>query len=136
MDIPKDNVHVPSGTVDRSAVYGYCQSYEQAIEDAGGLDYQILGIGRTGHIGFNEPGSTRDSLTRLVTLDALTRLDAARDFPGEANVPLYAITMGRHDFEGPQTRIDGLGTVQGWGWFGMVKACPTKICQPAFAGPS
>ena len=94
VDIPKENVHVPSGTVDRSSVFEYCQSYEQAIADAGGLDYQILGIGRTGHIGFNEPGSTCDSLTRLVTLDALTRLDAARDFLGEANVPLYAITMG------------------------------------------
>ncbi len=94
VDIPKDQVHVPSGTVERSKVYEYCASYDQAIEDAGGLDYQILGIGRTGHIGFNEPGSTRDSGTRLVTLDALTRLDAARDFLGEANVPLYAITMG------------------------------------------
>lgn len=94
VDIPKDQVHVPSGTVERSKVYEYCASYDQAIEDAGGLDYQILGIGRTGHIGFNEPGSTHDSGTRLVTLDALTRLDAARDFLGEANVPLYAITMG------------------------------------------
>ena len=94
VDIPKDNVHVPSGTLSRSEVYAFCESYEKAIEDAGGLDYQILGIGRTGHIGFNEPGSTRDSITRLVTLDSLTRLDAARDFLGEANVPLYAITMG------------------------------------------
>ena len=94
VDIPKDNVHVPSGTLSRSEVYAFCESYEKAIEEAGGLDYQILGIGRTGHIGFNEPGSTRDSITRLVTLDSLTRLDAARDFLGEANVPLYAITMG------------------------------------------
>lgn len=94
VDIPKDQVHVPSGTVDRSDVYGFCDSYEKAIEEAGGLDYQILGIGRTGHIGFNEPGSARDSKTRLVTLDPLTRLDAARDFLGEANVPLFAITMG------------------------------------------
>ena len=54
----------------------------------------MLGIGRTGHIGFNEPGSGRDSRTRLVTLDALTRRDAARDFLGEANVPRHAITMG------------------------------------------
>ena len=94
VDIPKDNVHVPSGTLSRSEVYAFCESYEKAIEEAGGLDYQILGIGRTGHIGFNEPGSTRDSITRLVTLDSLTRMDAARDFLGEANVPLYAITMG------------------------------------------
>ena len=94
VDIPKENVNVPSGTVDRADVYAYCDSYDKAIEDAGGLDYQILGIGRTGHIGFNEPGSARDSKTRLVTLDPLTRADAARDFLGEANVPLYAITMG------------------------------------------
>lgn len=94
VDIPTENVNVPSGTVDRADVYAYCDSYDKAIEEAGGLDYQILGIGRTGHIGFNEPGSARDSRTRLVTLDPLTRTDAARDFLGEANVPLYAITMG------------------------------------------
>lgn len=94
VDIPEEQVHLPSGTTERSLVYESCAAYEQAIEDAGGLDYQILGIGRTGHIGFNEPGSTRDSKTRLVTLDALTRRDAARDFLGEANVPRYAITMG------------------------------------------
>ncbi|MBT5812913.1 MAG: glucosamine-6-phosphate deaminase [Opitutales bacterium] len=94
VDIPKDQVQVPSGTVDRADVYDFCDSYEKAIAEAGGLDYQILGIGRTGHIGFNEPGSAGDSKTRLVTLDPLTRLDAARDFLGEANVPLFAITMG------------------------------------------
>jgi glucosamine-6-phosphate deaminase len=94
VDIPAEQVHVPSGTVPRADVYNYCSQYEAGIENAGGLDYQILGIGRTGHIGFNEPGSTRDSKTRLVSLDALTRRDAARDFLGEANVPRYAITMG------------------------------------------
>ena len=61
VDIPEDQVHLPSGTTERSKVYANCSEYEQAIEEAGGLDYQILGIGRTGHIGFNEPGSTRDS---------------------------------------------------------------------------
>src|SRR5690606_23339376 len=60
----------------------------------GGLDIQILGIGRTGHIGFNEPGSAPNSGTRLVTLDDLTRRDAARDFGGKSNVPTKAITMG------------------------------------------
>ncbi len=94
VDIPSDQVHVPSGTIPRAEVYEYCDRYEAEIEKAGGLDYQILGIGRTGHIGFNEPGSTRDSKTRLVSLDSLTRRDAARDFLGEANVPRYAITMG------------------------------------------
>ncbi|SVE23899.1 uncharacterized protein METZ01_LOCUS476753, partial [marine metagenome] len=85
VDIPKNQVHLPSGTVERSKVYKFCASYEEEIEKLGGLDYQILGIGRTGHIGFNEPGSTRDSKTRLVSLDTLTRRDAARDFLGEAN---------------------------------------------------
>lgn len=94
VDIPKDNVHIPSGTVERSKVFALCEDYEKAIEEAGGVDYQILGIGRTGHVGFNEPGSTADSKTRLITLDALTRLDAARDFLGESNVPIHAITMG------------------------------------------
>ena len=94
VDIPKEQVHVPSGMVDRAEVFDYCADYERKIERAGGLDYQILGIGRTGHIGFNEPGSTSDSKTRLVRLDSLTRRDAARDFLGEANVPRYAITMG------------------------------------------
>ena len=78
----------------RSEVFRYCQEYERTIRDAGGVDFQILGIGRTGHIGFNEPGSGIDSRTRMVALDRLTRRDAARDFRGEANVPGYAITMG------------------------------------------
>ena len=94
IDIPEENTNLPDGLVDRQDVFQYCRDYEQAIEDAGGLDLQILGIGRTGHIGFNEPGSGRDSLTRLVNLDYLTRRDAARDFLGEDNVPRYAITMG------------------------------------------
>lgn len=94
IDIPAGNTHVPDGQVDRQDVFAYCHAYEQMIEEAGGLDLQILGIGRTGHIGFNEPGSGRDSVTRLVNLDTLTRRDAARDFLGEENVPRHAITMG------------------------------------------
>ncbi|MGH8017188.1 MAG: glucosamine-6-phosphate deaminase [Opitutaceae bacterium] len=94
IDIPEENVHVPDGSVPRADVFAWCQAYEEKIRAAGGLDLQILGIGRTGHIGFNEPGSGRDSRTRLVTLDALTRRDAARDFLGETNVPRHAITMG------------------------------------------
>ena len=94
VDIPRKNVHVPDGMIARPDVFGYCQGYEQKIRDAGGIDLQILGIGRTGHIGFNEPGSGIDSRTRMVALDRLTRRDAARDFRGEANVPGYAITMG------------------------------------------
>jgi glucosamine-6-phosphate deaminase len=94
IDIPPENVHVPDGLIPRSEVFAYCQEYERNIVAAGGIDLQILGIGRTGHIGFNEPGSGIDSRTRMVALDRLTRRDAARDFRGEANVPSYAITMG------------------------------------------
>ncbi|MEM7549469.1 MAG: glucosamine-6-phosphate deaminase [Bacteroidota bacterium] len=94
VDIPKDNIHVPNGTLPKELVPQYCQEYEAKIEKAGGLDLQILGIGRTGHIGFNEPGSTINSGTRLITLDHVTRKDAASDFFGEQNVPRRAITMG------------------------------------------
>ncbi|HEX8524559.1 MAG TPA: glucosamine-6-phosphate deaminase [Tepidisphaeraceae bacterium] len=94
IDIDPKNVHIPDGTTPRDKVNEYCQRYERMIKDAGGLDYQILGIGRTGHVGFNEPGSPRDSRTRLITLDRVTRLDAASDFFGEWNVPRKAITMG------------------------------------------
>ncbi len=94
IDVPAENVHVPDGTVARADVFDSCREYEMRIRAAGGLDLQVLGIGRTGHVGFNEPGSTRESRTRLVTLDSLTRRDAARDFLGEGNVPRHAITMG------------------------------------------
>lgn len=94
IDILPRNVHVPDGTIPGEKVAEYCQQYEQAIRDAGGIDFQLLGIGRTGHIGFNEPGSPRDSRTRLITLDKITRMDAASDFFGEWNVPHKALTMG------------------------------------------
>jgi glucosamine-6-phosphate deaminase len=94
IDLQPDNIHLPDGTVPLDEVFAHCAAYEAAIETAGGVDLQILGIGRTGHIGFNEPGSSRDSLTRLLPLDPLTRLDAAADFLGEENVPRFAITMG------------------------------------------
>jgi glucosamine-6-phosphate deaminase len=94
IDIPKKNIHIPDGTLEKEDVKKYCQDYEQKIEDAGGLDIQILGIGRTGHIGFNEPGSSLGSKTRMVRLDQVTRLDAASDFFGLENVPVRAITMG------------------------------------------
>lgn len=94
VDIDQDNAHVPDGLTRRESVAAYCLEYEAKIRDAGGIDFQILGIGRTGHIGFNEPGSPRDSRTRLITLDRITRMDAASDFFGEWNVPRKAITMG------------------------------------------
>ncbi len=94
IDIPRENINVPDGTLDIDDVWDYCKKYEQKIKDAGGLDIQILGIGRTGHIGFNEPGSGMDSRTRLITLDSLTRMDASDDFHTLQNVPRRAITMG------------------------------------------
>ncbi|MFZ1056999.1 MAG: PIG-L family deacetylase, partial [Opitutaceae bacterium] len=94
VDIPAPNTNVPDGSVALSSVDAHCLDYEDRIRAAGGIDFQVLGIGRTGHIGFNEPGSQRRSRTRIVTLDALTRRDAAGDFGGEENTPRYAITMG------------------------------------------
>ncbi len=94
INIRPANVHVPRGDIPRGQVEAHCRDYERAIQEAGGIDYQILGIGKTGHIGFNEPGSGRESRTRLVALDTITRRDAAADFFGEDNVPTEAITMG------------------------------------------
>ncbi|MFC3200089.1 glucosamine-6-phosphate deaminase [Parapedobacter deserti] len=94
VDIERANVHIPDGTLAMEQIHDYCLAYEQKITALGGLDLQILGIGRTGHIGFNEPGSAPNSGTRLVTLDDLTRRDASRDFGGKENVPTKAITMG------------------------------------------
>lgn len=94
LDIPTHQINIPDGQQDKESVRGYCQNYEQKIIAAGGIDIQILGIGRTGHIGFNEPGSSLKSKTRLVRLDRITRLDAASDFFGKENVPSKAITMG------------------------------------------
>src|SRR5438094_2313703 len=94
IDIDPANVHIPPGEVPRDQIDDAARRYEDAIDRAGGIDFQILGIGKTGHIGFNEPGSGAESRTRLVTLDAVTRLDAAADFFGEEYVPREAITMG------------------------------------------
>jgi glucosamine-6-phosphate deaminase len=94
LDIPPANVHIPRGEIPREQVEEECRRYEEAIRGAGGIDLQLLGIGRTGHIGFNEPGSGVESRTRLITLDLVTRKDAAADFFGEDNVPREALTMG------------------------------------------
>lgn len=94
VDIDPANVHIPNGDAAQLDVAASCEEYERLIHSAGGIDLQLLGIGRTGHIGFNEPGSSRDSRTRLITLDKVTRMDAASDFFGEWNVPRRAITMG------------------------------------------
>ncbi|OLC07901.1 MAG: glucosamine-6-phosphate deaminase, partial [Gemmatimonadetes bacterium 13_1_40CM_66_11] len=94
VNIAKENVHIPDGTIPRERVVEACAAYEEAIRAAGGIDFQLLGIGKTGHVGFNEPGSDATSRTRIVTLDTLTRKDAAADFFGIENVPREAVTMG------------------------------------------
>ncbi len=94
VNIRPEHVHIPAGDTPRERLAEACAEYERAIADAGGIDFQLLGIGQSGHIGFNEPGSAADSRTRLVTLDTLTRKAAAADFFGEDNVPREAITMG------------------------------------------
>ncbi|PKP35537.1 MAG: glucosamine-6-phosphate deaminase [Bacteroidetes bacterium HGW-Bacteroidetes-17] len=94
IDIDPKNINIPDGTIKENAVYEYCKNYETKIESCGGIDIQLLGIGRTGHIGFNEPGSPINSMTRRITLDHLTITDAASDFYGEQYVPKTAITMG------------------------------------------
>ena len=94
VDVRREHVHIPRGNMPREEVEASCKQYERDIAAAGGIDFQILGVGKTGHIGFNEPGSGADSRTRLVHLDAVTRRDAAADFFGEEFVPKEAITMG------------------------------------------
>ncbi len=94
IDIPPEHAHIPPGDLPRNEIEDAARRYESDIHRAGGIDFQILGIGKTGHIGFNEPGSGAESRTRLVTLDAITRKDAAADFFGEDFVPREAVTMG------------------------------------------
>ncbi len=94
VDIPRENINVPDGSISKNEIKEYCESYEDKIDSYGGLDIQLLGIGRTGHIGFNEPGSLPNSMTRIIMLDGLTIRDAAGDFNGAENVPKGAITMG------------------------------------------
>jgi glucosamine-6-phosphate deaminase len=94
IDIPAGNYHVPDGTLPKEKVKEYAAEYERRIEAAGGIDIQILGIGTNGHIGFNEPGSTLNSHTRLVTLDNATRQANAFEFANMSQVPRLAITMG------------------------------------------
>lgn len=94
VDLDPARCHVPPGNVPKEDVADVCDEYERRIREAGGIDLQLLGIGKTGHIGFNEPGSGAESRTRPITLDTVTRRDAAADFFGEGNVPRRAITMG------------------------------------------
>ncbi len=94
IDILPENIHIPDGTIKNDEIYQYCIDYDLKIKAVGGLDFQLLGIGRTGHVGFNEPGSHLNSGTRSITLNHITREDAAPAFLGIKNVPRKAITMG------------------------------------------
>ncbi|GEO07835.1 glucosamine-6-phosphate deaminase [Segetibacter aerophilus] len=94
IDIDHSNIFIPDGELPKEEIKKHCQAYEQLIDSKGGIDVQILGIGNNGHIGFNEPGSSIFSRTRLITLDNSTRIANARDFQNISQVPRLAITMG------------------------------------------
>jgi glucosamine-6-phosphate deaminase len=94
VDIDPANIHIPDGSIEKDQVKAFCIRYEELIEEAGGLDLQILGIGLNGHIGFNEPGSSIYSKTRLTALDNSTRMANAYEFANISQVPRLAITMG------------------------------------------
>ena len=94
INVPAGQIHMPKGDLAKSELESWCMAYESAIREAGGLDLVLLRIGRSGHIGFNEPGSGRNARTRAVILDEITRKDAASSFFGEENVPKNGLTMG------------------------------------------
>ncbi|MEM9665687.1 MAG: glucosamine-6-phosphate deaminase [Bacteroidota bacterium] len=94
VNIPDAQIHIPRGDLGPEDVEAHAVTYEHSIEKAGGIDLMLLGIGRSGHIGFNEPGAGPETRTRLVTLDEITRKDASSAFFGLENVPRQAITMG------------------------------------------
>lgn len=94
VNIDMSKVHVPSGLITGEDVEEYCQWYEDEIKRAGGIDIQVLGLGRDGHIAFNEPGSSLASRTRIVALTEETINDNSRFFEKKEDVPRFAITMG------------------------------------------
>ena len=94
IDIDPANIHIPNGELAKEDIKKHCIKYEQLIEAVGGIDLQILGIGNNGHIGFNEPGSSVYSKTRLVSLDNITRIANAYEFQNISQVPRMAVTMG------------------------------------------
>ena len=94
IDIKNKNIYIPKGNLEGKKIQDHCMSFEKKIKDYGGIDLQLLGIGRTGHIGFNEPGSLKSSITRKVKIEYTTRYDASIEFGGINNVPKEAISMG------------------------------------------
>jgi glucosamine-6-phosphate deaminase len=94
IDIKPENIHLPDGGWNQADIKKHCLAYESSIDAEGGIDLQILGIGNNGHIGFNEPGSSIYSKTRLVTLENSTRIANAKDFQNISKVPRLAVTAG------------------------------------------
>jgi glucosamine-6-phosphate deaminase len=94
VDIDPSNIHLPNGNAPKEEMKKYCESYEKSIEAVGGIDLQILGIGQNGHIGFNEPGSSILSKTRLINLENSTRIANSYEFQTISKVPRLAVTMG------------------------------------------
>ena len=94
VDIDKQNIFSPDGTIPKDTIFEYCRLYEQRIESFGGLDAVLLGIGRVGNIGFNEPGSRLNSTTRLILLDNDSRNEASKMFGSIESTPISSITMG------------------------------------------
>jgi glucosamine-6-phosphate deaminase len=94
VNIPSESIYSLDGNIPMAEVNSHCRRFDDAIDQAGGFDLVLLGIGMNGHIGFNEPFSARRSNTRLCTLDPITRRGVASDFFGENNVPLQAMTVG------------------------------------------
>lgn len=92
VNVDPSKIHIPDGLADN--IEAYCDWYEKRIEESGGIDLQILGIGGNGHIGFNEPGSSLNSRTRIKTLAEKTIRDNARFFDSEEDIPRHAVTMG------------------------------------------
>tara|TARA_Y100000739_G_C20573802_1_gene449150 strand:+ start:798 stop:1544 length:747 start_codon:yes stop_codon:yes gene_type:complete len=94
IDIQKKNVNIPKGDISNKEIRNYCENFEKKIDNLGGIDLQLLGIGTNGHIGFNEPGSNISSMTRKVEISNHSRLVLSKDFKSIDNVPKNAITMG------------------------------------------
>lgn len=94
VNLKPENIHCLDGQVSQDDVEMHCRRYDEALAASGGFDLVLLGIGRNGHVSFNEPFSMRKSRTRLCTLDPITRQSIANDFFGESNVPLHALTVG------------------------------------------
>lgn len=133
VNIKWENIHIPDGSLRPEEVDAACEEYEAKIRSFGGIDIQILGIGRTGHIAFNEPGSPQNSRTRLVTLDSITRRDAADGFSGEKNVPHHALTMGVASIlEARRVFLMGFGEHKAGIVYKAVEQAPTEAISASF----